>query len=118
MVKVYVDDTRTAPEGWVQMWNIRDARNYIEENYEQITHIAFDYYLSETNRAHTGLLLIQYLKYSGLDIFHQPAENYTFHSSDETMNERMRDCLFPPQTESKQATVSQLTMLRRNKGRR
>ena len=115
--EVYVDDQRTAPEGWVQVWNIRDALELIEEKYKEITHIDFDYYLSETNHAHTGLLLIHYLKRTGLNIFHQPEENYTFHSSDETMNERMRDYLFP-KTEAEKKGISKLQLLRNSKGRR
>jgi hypothetical protein len=115
MVKVYVDDERTAPEGWVQAWNIRDAIKLIEDNYQDITHIDFDYYLSKDNQHHTGLRLLQELKYSGLDIFHQPKENYTFHSSDESMNQRMREYLFP--TDSK-PPMSRLDRLRNNKGRR
>jgi hypothetical protein len=118
MVKVYVDDTRIAPEGWHQVWNIREALDFIEDNYEEITHIDFDYYLSETNNAHTGLRLLQYLKRSGLNIFHQPKENYTFHSSDSYMNEVMSNYLWDvkPKTEKKQA--SSLQRLRNSKGRR
>jgi hypothetical protein len=118
MVKVYVDDTRIAPEGWHQVWNIREALDFIEDNYEEITHIDFDYYLSETNHAHTGLLLLQHLKRSGLNIFHQPKENYTFHSSDSSMNAVMSDYLWGQQQKPEKKQVSGLQRLRSSKGRR
>ena len=118
MVKVYVDDTRKAPEGWVQVWNISDAVDFIVENYRQITHIDFDYYLSETNHSHTGLQLIQYLKQLGVNVFHQPRENYTFHSSDSHMNEVMANYLWSVKPEKSKTRVGGLQRLRNSKGRR
>lgn len=119
-MKVWVDDQRPAPEGWVQCWNIREAEQFIEENKESITHIAFDYYLSEDNRYHTGLLLIQHLWYkNGRKVFSQPKENYTFHSSDDYMNSTMMDFLYSrlePNTDKPKKSM--LEKLRSSKGRR
>ena len=125
MIKLYVDDQRVAPEGWHQCWNIGDAMDFIEENYEEISHIDFDYYLNEDMPAHNGALLIRYLLGMGRDgtnVFHQPIENYTFHSSDDIMNDNMRELIaseafgIKPKPEVK--TQSRLARMRASKGRR
>ena len=93
MIKLYIDDMRTAPEGWTQVWSIGEAIDFIEEHYAEITHIDFDYYLNENMAAHNGSLLIRDLicmRHEGIDVFHQPIENYTFHSSDPSMNAKMQ----------------------------
>jgi hypothetical protein len=125
MIKLFVDDVRVAPEGWTQMWNIRDALDFIEENYAEISHIDFDYYLNEDMPAHNGSLLIGYIvrmKDQDIKVFHQPIENYTFHSSDSSMNDKMRGLVerefgIVPAPE-KVAPISQLQRLRKSKGRR
>lgn len=125
-MKLYIDDRRPAPDGWIQAFNITDAIGTIEANYEDITHISFDYYLSEEMPSHTGVRLIEYLiqleKSDNINIFHQPFENYTFHSSDRYMNDVMRDVLYarfgfkPDNIKAK--PVSQLQRLRKSSGRR
>lgn len=123
-MKLYIDDRRPAPDGWHQAFNIADAIDIIEANYKDITHISFDYYLSEEMPSHTGMLLINYLihleKSDNINIFHQPFENYTFHSSDSSMNDVMRDAVrFKAKPNSiKAKPVSQLQRLRKSSGRR
>ena len=126
-MKVYIDDQRKAPEDWVQLFNSYDAIEFIVEHHSEITHIDFDYYLSETDHYDTGLKVIEYLislqRTYDVNIFHSPQENYTFHSSDSFMNERMADAisyLFGRKTEYKHAKpkISQLQKLRNSKGRR
>jgi hypothetical protein len=124
MIKLYVDDVRVAPEGWEQCWNIRDAVNYIEENHAEISHIDFDYYLNEDMPSHTGSMLIRLLsnmKREGINVFHQPIENYTFHSSDSSMNDVMRKLVeseFGIEFKPKPNQLSRLQRLRNSRGRR
>ena len=125
-MKVYVDDTRAAPETWILCDGLHSATEFILENFADITHIDFDYYLSEKNPYHTGMALLEELVYEqkcGKKIFHQPLENYTFHSSDASMNEKMRDFLikevFVGQKKKAELTkVSKLQRMRNSKGRR
>ena len=107
------------------MWNIRDALDFIEENYAEISHIDFDYYLNENMPAHNGSLLIRELgrmKDQDIKVFHQPIENYTFHSSDSSMNDVMRGLVereFGVQIKTKpKPQLTQLQRLRKSKGRR
>lgn len=126
-MKVYIDDQRKAPDGWVQVFNVNEAVEFIVENCDVITHIDFDYYLSETDNYETGMKVIEYLmmfqeKYH-VKIFHSPQENYTFHSSDSFMNERMSAriaSLFDarPVSSYGKTKMSQLQKLRNSKGRR
>ena len=123
-MKVYVDDRRPAPDGWHQVFRIADAFDLIEANYADITHISFDYYLSENNNNGMQLIndLFQLERANNIKIFHQPFENYTFHSSDSHMNDVMRDALyarfgFEPNI-IKVKPVSQLKRLRKSSGRR
>jgi hypothetical protein len=130
MIKLYIDDTRTAPEGWHQCWNINEAHDFIEENAADISHIDFDYYLSEDMPERTSALLIRYLldmKRDGIDVFHQPIGNYTFHSSDEDMNVKMRELVAERAFGIKPAklfldelieTPSRLQRMLKSKGRR
>jgi hypothetical protein len=125
MIKLYVDDTRTAPEGWTQVWDIHEAHDFIEECHANISHIDFDYYLNEDMPSHTGALLIRNLvgmKREGIKVFHQPIENYTFHSSDSSMNDVMRDMIeheFGVQIKTKpELRLTQLQRMRNSKGRR
>jgi hypothetical protein len=128
MIKLYIDDVRIAPEGWHQVWNIGDALEFIEANHADISHIDFDYYLNENMPKHTGAMLIRQIIRLGLDVFHQPIENYTFHSSDSEMNDQMRNMvamefdalLLPYNVEYKTVPkpLSGLQRLRNNKGRR
>jgi hypothetical protein len=132
MIKLFVDDVRVAPEGWTQVWDIRAAHDFIEENHAEISHIDFDYYLSEDMPSRTGALLIRDLlrmKCDGIDVFHQPIENYTFHSSDEDMNVKMRELVAErafgiksPKAVQEQliltATPNRLQRMRNSTGRR
>lgn len=129
-MKVYVDDTREAPEGWHLCNSFYSAYEFITKHYEEITHIDFDYYLSEKNTYQNGNDLIRELlwfyKDTGKNIFHQPKENYTFHSSDSYMNEKMRETLYEffdrlevkVEHKRKLESVSKLDRLRKSKGRR
>jgi hypothetical protein len=124
MIKLYIDDTREAPEGWTQVWNIRDALDFIEDNHAEISHIDFDYYLNEDMPAHNGSLLIHELvgmKREGIKVFHQPIENYTFHSSDSYMNDVMRGLVereFGIEIKTEPKQLSRLQRMRNSKGRR
>ena len=126
-MKVYIDDKRKAPEGWIQVFNANDAIEFIIENYDVITHIDFDYYLSKTNTLDTGMKVINYLinyqKRYSRTIFHSPQENYTFHSSDYDMNKEMYNAiasLFDKALEPVyvKPNMTQLQKLRNSKGRR
>lgn len=122
MIKLFVDDVRVAPEGWTQVWNIRDALNFIEDNHAEISHIDFDYYLNEDMPAHNGSMLIRRLTRMDIKVFHQPIENYTFHSSDSDMNDVMRGLVerefgIEPVPEQP-APISRLQRMRNSKGRR
>ena len=126
MIKLYIDDRREAPEGWHQCWDILEAYDFVCENAANISHIDFDYYLSEDMPARTGELLIRdfiHLKHDGITVFHQPIENYTFHSSDTSMNDRMRELverefgLIKDETPEKPHR-SRLARMRESRGRR
>ena len=127
MIKLYIDDGRTAPEGWKQVFNIHEALEFIKENYADISHIDFDYYLSHDMPGHNGSRLIRellnYEEFEGIKVFHMPIENYTFHSSDSSMNDVMRTQLekafgvyVPPK--KMKSEKSSLRLLLNNKKRR
>jgi hypothetical protein len=125
MIKLFVDDVRVAPEGWTQVWNIREAVDFIEDNHAEISHIDFDYYLNEDMPSHNGSLLIRTLagmKREGIKVFHQPIENYTFHSSDSCMNDVMKELVEAEfginAVASQLAPMSRLQKMRNSKGRR
>ena len=129
MIKLYVDDKRPAPDGWVLVTSARDAIIFIEENYQNISHISFDGYLSD-RLPHTGKDVIRHVKYisdkpnfSG--VFHQPRENYTCHSADQFMNDQMNTMLdeifgiaIPKKDDKPYQPKSTLERLRNSKGRR
>lgn len=128
MIKLYIDDKRPAPEGWILVKTAKDAVNFIEENYANISHISFDGYLSDT-MPHTGKDVIQNLKYfckyENINIFHQSRENYTCHSADSRMNEEMNlmiDNIFGissgKEIKTNQQKKSLLSKMRNSKGRR
>lgn len=124
-MKLYIDDTRTAPDGWTQAFTFAEALDIIQDNTESITHIDFDYYLSEQHPAPTGLRLIQELIHledcEPIRVFHQPRHHYTTHSSDSHCNEQMNALLdrhFGAGDPAVKPKVSQLTRLRKNNKRR
>lgn len=90
------------------------------DNYEDISHISFDGYLSHDMISHTGQLLIQELHKTqvidDIKIFHMPREHYTCHSADSNMNKEMDELL--DQIFDIKPKVSQLQRLRNSKGRR
>lgn len=45
-MKLYIDDIRPAPEGWVQARTVTDAIRFISQFGEQITHISIDHDIS------------------------------------------------------------------------
>jgi hypothetical protein len=122
MIKLYVDDQRTAPDGWHQCWNINDALDFVEDNHAEISHIDFDYYLNEDMPAHNGSMLIRRLTRMEHKVFHQPIENYTFHSSDSSMNDVMQGLVEREfgieQVKDQPAPISRLQRMRNSKGRR
>lgn len=123
-MKLYIDDEREAPPGWVQAFNFKEAIETIVENAPVITHIDFDFFLSDHPGMLTGedlireLSHIQYLE--GVKIFHQPRHHYTCHSSDDFYNQQMNkrlDKIFGI-NESLPSKQPQLERLRKSKGRR
>ena len=44
-MKLYVDDIRIAPEGWVQAWNAREAINILRDN--KVTELSLDHDLGD-----------------------------------------------------------------------
>ena len=123
MIKLYVDDKRPAPDGWVLSTTAGDAVNFIEDNYQNISHISFDGYLSDT-LPHTGKDVIRRAKYISNEVFHQPRENYTCHSADQYMNDQMNAMLdeifgiVHKKDNKKYQNKSRLERLRASKGRR
>lgn len=124
MIKLFIDDTRPAPEGWHLETTIQGAHEFILEHAQDISHIDFDYYMSAYSTVPNCAELIQYLIYEKVPVFHQPRKNYTFHSSDSSMNDRMNTLidvafgLLPEPTIEPKVTASKLSMLRKSKGRR
>lgn len=96
-MKLWIDDERPAPEGWTHAKTFHEGLNIVMDHYPEITHIAFDWMLDHRNMAYNGHALIKHLhseqRYNGVDIFHQPRENYTCHSSDLTMRQDMEHAL-------------------------
>ena len=45
-MKLWIDDERPAPEGWIHARNGEEAREWLESN-EVITHVSFDHDLGE-----------------------------------------------------------------------
>lgn len=62
--------------------------------------------------------MFQELKHLGVNVFHQPRENYTFHSSDSHMNDVMANYLWGTKPEKSKAQSRGLQRLRNSKGRR
>lgn len=42
-IKVYLDDWRIAPDGWVQAWNIDELVSLFEDTTIEITHLSLDH---------------------------------------------------------------------------
>lgn len=120
MIKLFIDDKRPAPEGWHLVTNVRDALEFIDENSFMISHISFDYYLSDDGYRTS----MDILRSIDADVFHQPLENYTFHSSDSSMNDKMAEfvrSLVDPESKQRSLNKSKgalLQRMRKSKGRR
>ncbi len=124
-MKLYIDDTRTAPAGWTQAFTFHEAIDIIQNHAPEITHIDFDFYLSESSNVLTGHRLIQELLHledcEPITVFHQPRDHYTTHSSDSDCNQRMDSLLntrFGVGDPAVKPKVNQLDRLRKNKKRR
>lgn len=95
-MKLYIDDERPTPEGWVAAKTFREALITIDDHREEITHIAFDWMLDPQRPSLNGVLLLQNLiaqHFYDEPIFTHPRENYTCHSSDSSMRDKMNAML-------------------------
>lgn len=91
-MKLYIDDTRPAPEGWVLADSFHAGLAAVAEAEEEITHIAFDWQLDPDRPSLNGERLLHELAlihFEEVPVFTQPREHYTCHSSDAHKREKM-----------------------------
>lgn len=93
-MKVFIDDKRNPPDdSWVVCRDMRSAYDLLLSEVDNITHVAFDFYLDDTGFRTCGDLISRLIgrsQYDGKDYLGLPMENYSFHSSDSAMNDQMR----------------------------
>lgn len=85
-MKVYLDDERSVPEGWVLCKTAHEAIDKLRTG--EVTDLDLDYYLGEGE--FTGMHVIQYLEmriYAGKEYNSMP--NITVHSSLKEYNDAM-----------------------------
>ena len=53
-MKLYLDDVRPVPEGWVGAKTMLEATQILKESFSDITHLSFDHDLGDDDRNGTG----------------------------------------------------------------
>ena len=88
-MKLYVDDERTAPEGWEQAYNYKQAIEYLENN--EVTHLSLDHDLGSSLGA-TGYDIMKWIEFQ---VFTEdfPLPEITFHTANPTGRENMQRAL-------------------------
>lgn len=88
-MKLYVDDIRIAPKGWVQAWNAREALALIKEG--NVTHLSLDHDLGDPGEA-TGYDIMCWIEMAVYDnLIELPDLN--FHTANPTGRDNMQACL-------------------------
>lgn len=88
-MKLYVDDIRIAPEGWVQAWNAREAVNFLQTR--EVTHLSLDHDLGDPDED-TGYDIMCWIE---IQVYHEdfPLPEITFHTANPKGRENMQAAL-------------------------
>lgn len=88
-MKLYVDDIRIAPEGWVQAWNAAQAIKMLSSG--EVTELSLDHDLGDPGQA-TGYDIMLWIEF-GVEVndFILPIIN--FHTANPAGRDNMQRCL-------------------------
>ena len=88
-MKLYVDDIRIAPEGWVQAWNVKQALKFLSA--EEVTHLSLDHDLGDADD-NTGYDIMKWIE---LRVYMEnfPLPEITFHTANPTGHANMQAAL-------------------------
>jgi len=87
-MKLYVDDIRIAPEGWVQAWNAHEAIKFLHDR--KVTHLSLDHDLGDPGED-TGYDIMCWIEVRvHLDDF--PLPEIKFHTANPTGRDNMQAC--------------------------
>ena len=88
-MKLYVDDIRIAPEGWVQAWNAREAIEQLRTL--TVTELSLDHDLGDPGED-TGYDIMGWIE---VRVYHEnfPLPDIKFHTANPAGRENMQRCL-------------------------
>jgi len=87
-MKVYLDDTRQAPEGWQRTYTIEETKNLLDTR--QVTHLSLDNDLGSEDPKTEGYNVLNYLEKLVYFDSTFPIPIITIHSSNEGRAPMMR----------------------------
>lgn len=65
-VKVFLDDIKFCPKGWLWVMTIDDFKEAVRKNVDNLEVISLDYELEATDKGRTGLDACKYLIKNGI----------------------------------------------------
>lgn len=88
-MKLYVDDIRIAPKGWVQAWNAKQAIKHLGT--KEVTHLSLDHDLGDVDKD-TGYDIMKWIEIRVyMENFSLP--EITFHTANPTGRANMQAAL-------------------------
>ena len=88
-MKLYVDDIRIAPAGWVQAWNARQAVKHLAT--KEVTHLSLDHDLGDPG-ACTGYDIMKWIEVR-VHMENFPLPEIKFHTANPTGRDNMQAAL-------------------------
>lgn len=86
-VKIFLDDTKLCPKGWLWVKTIDDFQNAVQKNIDNLEVISLDYELEATDKGRTGLDACRYLIMN--DIYCPKIIIHSIHPKADQMKELM-----------------------------
>ena len=84
-MKIFLDDTKLCPKGWLWVKTIEEFKEAVEKNVENLELISLDYELDFTDKGRTGLDACRYLITS--DIYCPKIVIHSIHPKADQMRE-------------------------------
>jgi hypothetical protein len=88
-VKLWVDDVREAPPGWVRSYNSKEAIDFLKGFWEEVEDVSLDHDLGGEDTGMKVLIFIEYM----VAIEQYPAPIITIHSWNPVGRERMESAI-------------------------
>lgn len=85
-MKLYVDDIRIAPEGWVQAWNAKEALQFLKKG--NVTHLSLDHDLGDPEEP-TGYDIMCWIE-QWVYVERIPLPEIKFHTANPTGRDNMQ----------------------------